>query len=159
MKPKTSARNARFLLAILPIGVLVSAAAWADDPTISRDDQFVCTNATLNGKYGFTVTGIRPAVPLGPQVAIVGTALATFHGDGTFDQIDNINVNSSSVPFQADRPGNGTYDLAPDCSGTMTLTAGGHTLNLSIVVVDHGKEVRTAVVNQGVIVTSNGRRI
>lgn len=33
------------------------------------------------------------------------------------------------------------------------------TLDLSIVVVDHGREVRAAVVTPNVLVTSNGRRI
>jgi hypothetical protein len=117
-----------------------------------------CTNETLKGNYGFTITGIRPATPGGPQVAVVGTALTTFHGDGTFDQFDNINVDSPADPLQPDRPGTGTYNLNPDCSGSMTLTAGGVTLNLSIIVVDNGREVRTAVVTPNVIITSNGRK-
>jgi hypothetical protein len=91
-------------------------------------------------------------------VAVVGTALTTFHGDGTFDQFDNINVDSPADPLQPDRPGTGTYNLNPDCSGSMTLTAGGVTLNLSIIVVDNGREVRTAVVTPNVIITSNGRK-
>jgi hypothetical protein len=41
----------------------------------------------------------------------------------------------------------------------MTLTAGGMTLALSIVVVDHGREIRTAVMTPHVLVTSNGRKI
>ena len=48
---------------------------------------------------------------------------------------------------------------ASDCSGTMSLTAGGVTLQLAITVVDQGREVRTAVVTPEVIVTSNGRKI
>jgi hypothetical protein len=119
---------------------------------------FVCSNETLRGNYGFTVTGIRPATHGGSQVSIVGTALTTFHGDGTFDQFDNINVNSTADPYQSDRPGTGTYNLNSDCSGTMTLTAGGVTLDLAITVVDQGREVRTAVVTPNVIVSSNGRK-
>jgi hypothetical protein len=121
-------------------------------------DRVHCSNETLKGNYGFTITGIRPATRGGPQVALVGTALTTFHGDGTFDQFDNINVDSPADPYQADRPGTGTYNLNPDCSGSMTLTAGGVTLELSIIVVDNGREVRTAVITPDVIITSNGRR-
>lgn len=40
----------------------------------------------------------------------------------------------------------------------MSLTAGGVTLELAITVVDHGREVRTAVITPEVIVTSNGRK-
>jgi hypothetical protein len=118
----------------------------AAEPDYGHHERFVCTNETLKGDYGFTITGIRPTGPGTPQVAVVGTALTTFHGDGTLDRFDN-------------RKGTGTYDLQPNCSGTMTLTAGGTTLALSIVVVDHGREVRTAVVTPNVIVTSNGRKI
>jgi hypothetical protein len=131
----------------------------AAEPDYGHHERFVCTNETLKGDYGFTITGIRPTGPGTPQVAVVGTALTTFHGDGTLDRFDNINVNSPAVPYQVDRKGTGTYDLQPNCSGTMTLTGGGTTLALSIVVVDHGREVRTAVVTPNVIVTSNGRKI
>jgi hypothetical protein len=152
------------------IGALAACAVLAGPVRATGSDQqdrsdpgpreagFVCTNETLRGKYGLTITGTRPAVRGGPQVSIVGTALTTFHGDGSFDQFDNINVDSPAAPFQPDRPGFGTYNLNPDCSGSMTLTAGGVTLELSIVVVDHGRELRTAVVTPNVIVTSSGRR-
>jgi hypothetical protein len=126
---------------------------------VQAADKYVCTNETLKGDYGFIITGIRPTGPGAPQVAMVGTALTTFHGDGTLDQFDNINVNSPTVPLQPNRVGTGTYSLEPDCSGSMKITAGGMTLALSIVVVDHGREVRTAVVTPNVIVTSNGRKI
>lgn len=134
-------------------------AARHASPASEFDEDFDCSNATLKGNYGFTITGIRPAAHGLPQVAIVGTALTMFHGDGTFDQFDNLNVNSPEVTYQPDRPGSGTYTLNPDCSGTMYLMASGVTLHLSIVVVDHGREVRTAVVTPKVIVTSNGRKI
>lgn len=150
--------NARVPLCLVALGAvaLLTGTARADD---GDRDAFVCSNATLKGNYGFIVTGLRPAMKGAPQVAIAGTALTTFHGDGTFNQFDNINVNSPNVPFQPDRPGSGTYTLKADCSGTMWLTASGVTLELAITVVDHGREVRTAVVTPEVIVTSNGRRM
>lgn len=143
----------------LVASAVLSVSAQGAEPDYRFPGRFACTNETLKGTYGFTLTGLRPTGPGAPQVAVVGTALTTFHGDGMLDQFDNINVNSPAVPFQANRPGSGTYNLEPDCSGTMTLTAGGMTLNLSIVVVDHGREVRTAVITPNVIVTSNGRKI
>lgn len=145
--------------AALSASAILSSSLHAAEPDYSRHDRYICTNETLKGIYGFTLTGLRPTGPGAPQVAVVGTALTTFHGDGTLDQFDNINVNSPAVPLQPNRPGTGTYNLERDCSGTMTLTAGGMTLSLSIVVVDFGREVRTAVVTPNVIVTSNGRKI
>jgi hypothetical protein len=142
---------------LLLLGPARAAEPESFDSWVDRG--FGCSDAMLKGKYGFTITGLRPAGRGLPQVALVGTALTTFHGDGTFDQFDNLNVNSPEVTYQPDRPGTGTYSLNPDCSGTMSLTAGGVTLQLSITVVDHGREVRTAVITPEVIVTSNGRKI
>ncbi len=144
-------------IAALAASVLLMGPAFATESDW-HDEDFACSNATLRGNYGFTITGIRPAGRGLPQVAVVGTALTTFHGDGTFDQFDNINVNAPEDPYQPDRPGTGTYSLNADCSGTMSLTASGVTLQLSITVVDHGREIRTAVVTPKVIVTSNGRK-
>jgi hypothetical protein len=158
---KTVASLPRSLICVSALGAcaVLTGSLQAAEPDYEHHDRFTCTNETLKGKYGFILTGMRPTGPGTPQVAIVGTALTTFHGDGTLDQFDNINVNSPTVPLQPDRPGTGTYSLNSDCSGTMTLNAGGVTLALSIVVVDQGREVRTAVVTPNVIVTSNGRRI
>jgi hypothetical protein len=167
MNTRALVLNATLPLCIAALGavaVLTAAARPASAGVSADPDGFVCSNATLHGNYGFTVTGLRPT-PLPPpqvgtvQVAIVGTALTNFHGDGTFDQFDNINVNSNPPTYTPDRPGFGIYTLNPDCSGTMSLTAGTKTLDLAIVVVDHGREVRTAVVTGGVIVTSNGRKM
>lgn len=155
-------KKVAFLSTKSRLGIAAAAAcALLSGPVLAAgpDEGFACSNATLKGNYGFTITGIRPAARGLPQVALVGTALTTFHGDGTFDQFDNLNVNSPGVMYQPDRPGLGSYSLNSDCSGTMTLIAGGVTLQLSITVVDHGREVRTAVVTPEVIVTSNGRRI
>jgi hypothetical protein len=159
---KTVASLPRFFICFSTLAacaILTGSLQAAEPDYQQHHDRFACTNETLKGKYGFIVTGMRPTGPGAPQVAVVGTALTTFHGDGTLDQFDNINVNSPAVPLQPDRPGTGTYSLNSDCSGTMTLTAGGMTLALSIVVVDQGREVRTAVLTPNVIVTSNGRKI
>jgi hypothetical protein len=119
-----------------------------------------CSNATLTGDYGFTVTGTRPSGPNQPIETIVGTAMTHFNGDGTLTQTDNIHGSLSGFT-SPDRPGTGTYNLNPDCTGTMTLSnSGSPTLTLRIVVVDNGDEVRTAVVDPlPVMVSSNGRRV
>jgi hypothetical protein len=162
-KALSSAVRCSLLVTALASAAVLTGTARADEAASNQwghpAEGFVCSKETLRGIYGFIVTGVRPTMPGGPQVSIVGTALTTFHGDGTFDQFDNINVNSTEVPFQPDRPGSGTYELKPDCSGTMSLTAGGVTLELRITVVDHGREVLTAVVTPHVIVTSDGKKI
>ena len=145
--------------ALAACAILTGSVQAAEPEFGHAHDRYACSLETLKGDYGFTITGIRPTGPNTPQVAVVGTALTTFYGDGTLEQHDNLNVNSPSVPLNPDRPGTGSYTLDADCHGTMTLTAGGMTLALSIVVVDHGREIRTAVMTPKVIVTSNGRKI
>lgn len=139
----------------MTILLLMATAGWAQEARHPG-----CSNATLNGDYGFSVTGTRPSGPNLPIETIVGTAMTHFNGDGTLTQTDNIHGSLSGFP-EADRPGSGTYNLNSDCTGTMTLSnPGSPTLTLAIVVVDNGDEVRTAVVDPPpVIVSSNGRRV
>jgi hypothetical protein len=146
--------------------LLTATAAWAQDSAFQK----VCTNATLEGDYGFTVTGTRPSGPGGPVEMIVGVAMTHFDGNGNLTQTDNIHGSISGL-VTPNRQGAGTYTINSDCTGTMKLTnAGAPTLTLAIVVVDDGNEVRTAVMDPTanvqagtsppqVMVTSNGRRV
>jgi hypothetical protein len=147
--------------------LLVSAASAQNGPF-----ETVCTNATLQGTYGFTITGTRPSAPTpgAPAEMIVGVAVTTFDGDGNFTQTDNIHGSITGLAAP-NRKGTGTYTMNQDCTGTMILNnPGSPTLTLSIVVVDDGNEVRTAVVDPTanvtagapapqVMVSSNGRRV
>jgi hypothetical protein len=146
--------------------LLAAGSVWAQEFSVEP----VCTNATLEGTFGFTVTGMRPSGPGGPVEMIVGIALTQFDGNGNLTQTDNIHGSITGLATP-NRKGTGTYTLNADCSGTMTLVnAGAPPLTLAIVVVDNGNEVRTAVMNPTatvapgatppqVMVTSNGRRI
>jgi len=152
----------------ISILLLTASAVWAQDSPF----QTVCTNATLEGDYGFNISGTRPSAPMAgaPIETIVGVAMTHFDGTGNLTQTDNIHgsVNGSPAP---DRPGTGTYTINANCTGTMTLSnQGAPTLTLRIVVVDNGNEVRAAVVDPTavviagipapqVMVTSNGRRV
>ncbi len=147
---------------------LMAPAIWAQNSPF----QTVCTNSTLEGDFGFTVTGTRPSAPVpgAPVEAIVGVAMTHFDGNGNLTQTDNIHGSINGFPAP-DRKGTGTYTINSDCTGTMTLeNTGSPTLTLRIVVVDDGNEVRTAVVDPTanvrpatpspqVMVTSIGRRV
>jgi hypothetical protein len=129
-----------------------------------------CSNATLHSSYGFIITGTRPAPhQTTPTIeSVVGTAITAFDGEGNFTQTDNIHGSVSG--YTSNRPGSGTYNINPDCTGTMILNNEGvpFGLVLSIVVVDNGKEIRAAVVDTTtdtthmpppIMVTSSGHRI
>jgi hypothetical protein len=149
-------RSFPFSAAVLVCCVIAGQALLAQDGPF----QTICSNATLQGAYGFTISGMRPTDPGGPVEMIIGTAMTHFDGNGNLTQTDNIHesINGFTTP---DRPGTGTYSVNADCTGTMMLNVPGNPpLTLRIVVVDNGNEVRTVVVDPvTVMVTSNGRRV
>ena len=141
----------RFVIATT-IGLLLGAAG-----TLQAQP---CNNHTLNDDYGFIITGTRPSAPgpLAPSEQVVGVALTHFDGEGNLTQIDNVHGSVSGTT--TDRPGTGTYTINADCSGTMTIqNTGAPTLQLRIVVVNHGAEVDAAVIAPAaVMVTSVGKQ-
>ena len=150
----------------LAAALLFATAIWAQGGPF----QTVCTNATLEGDFGFIVTGMRPSGPGGPVETVVGVAMTHFDGIGNLTQTDNIHGSITGLAAP-NRQGTGSYTINPDCTGTMKLNnAGSPTLTLAIVVVDDGNEVRAAVMDPTasvtpgtsaaqVMVTSNGRRV
>jgi hypothetical protein len=94
-----------------------------------------CSNATLNGTYGFYRTGTTSVGPL----AAVG--LGTFDGTGAHSPArQTIRRNGVTVrDLFADAAVDGPYEVDPDCAGRFVNFDGsvaGH-----FVVVDGGKEI------------------
>lgn len=139
--------------------ILTTLVAAASLCAHDADDDRACSNASLQGDYGFSISGSRPTGPGGPIEQILGVAMTHFDGAGNLTQTDNIHGSITGFP-SPDRPGTGTYSVNTDCTGTMALNfAGAPTITLRIVLVDHGREIRTVVVSPAaVMVSSNGRR-
>ncbi len=116
-----------------------------------------CGNSSLSGAYGFSISGAAIDPASGSMEEIIGVAMTRFDGRGSLTQVDNIHGSLSGAV--TDRPGSGTYQVNPDCSGTMTLNVPGIPvpIELRIVVVDQGHEVRTAVMGGPNLVTSIGK--
>ena len=99
------------------------------------DGQESCSNATLNGSYGFYRTGTTSVGPL----AAVG--LITFDGTGAHSPArQTIRRNGVTVrDLFADPALDGPYEVDPDCAGRFLNFDGsvaGH-----FMVVDGGKEI------------------
>lgn len=140
---------------LVPV-LLAAAAASANNGPGSIG----CTNRTVAGIYGFTVSGTAPSGPEGPVEQIIGLATTRFDGAGNFTQIDWAHGAISGAV--TDRAGWGTYQLNRDCSGTMQLNIQDlpFSIELRIVVVDGGNEIRTVVMAPlPNMITSNGKRI
>lgn len=140
------------LTAVASLLLLVTSAASA------RGGQSgPCSNATLKGEYGSTITGQILGGPVaGP---LTGVALTFYDGQGHLTQVDHVVLNGNPPAVQW-RPATGTYTLNADCTGTQEIdfTDGSPSLHLSVVVVRRGREIRVVVDDPGIATTAVGTK-
>ena len=135
------------LTAVASLLFLVMSAASA------REEQSgPCSNATVRGTYGFTITG--QIVGAGP---VTGVTLAIYDGQGHMTQVDHVLLNGNPPTVQW-RPATGTYTLNADCTGTQEIdfSDGTPSLHLSIVVVGRGREIHQVVDDPGIATIAVG---
>jgi hypothetical protein len=125
--------NSWFLKRVLAAAIVlpaVSGGAWA-----GGNDDFGCSNATLNGEYAFGVTNYTvPEVVAGIKI---------FDGKGSFTQRD---YTGDTTPAEFAPPGQekGTYTVNPDCTGNMVInlnepvTTGSTGVIKILFVISHG---------------------
>lgn len=148
-------------------GILVAALAF---PALSGtaqaqvEDTHGCSNATLQGDYGFSVQGESLGILTGtPPVLhrfefpalINGVAMGHFDGAGHFTQVDFSVHDGTKVPGQTDLTtgfnGNeqGTYMVFPDCTGKFEIDdpprPGGAVIRVHFVLARQGREIHTVV--------------
>jgi hypothetical protein len=101
-----------------------------------------CSEATVRGDYGIQIQGTRPA-PGGTE-AVIGIVLRNYDGHGNFSQVSNVKGSvTGTVP---DSQGAGTYEVNADCTGSVRFEpAPGVVIEERLVIVDDGREIRTAV--------------
>jgi hypothetical protein len=119
--------------------------AQSDDRS-GESPWFKCSNRTLRGDYGFSIDGtILAGTP--NAFLLRGVAMTHFDGQGNLSQVDFTTRNGAPVSANW-RTAVGTYDIDEDCTGSAQIIQadGSPTLNLRLVVVDRGREVRTIVV-------------
>jgi hypothetical protein len=90
---------------------------------------------------------------------VIGIVFRTYDGLGNFSQVANVKGSiTGTVP---DSEGFGTYEVHPDCTGIIRFQPGpGILIEERLVIVDNGREIRTAVmVPTAVVITSVQRRI
>ena len=110
-------------------------------PRAQAGEHRECSNASLQGSFGFTSTGTLLAIPppnAGP-FAEIGRQTFDGRGDNTEGTATlSANGNIGRVTFF------GTYVVNPDCTGSMTLLVLplGRTITLDFVIDDDGAEVR-----------------
>ena len=117
-----------------------------------------CSDATVRGDYGIQIQGTRPASG-GLTESVIGVVLRNYDGHGSFSQVSNVKGSiTGTVP---DSDGIGTYEVSANCTGIVRfLPAPGVVIEERMVIVDDGREIRTAVmVPTPVMITGVHQRI
>jgi hypothetical protein len=147
--PTQLRRKSGAMVTLATTGLLIAGGALLIGPHAvaqsreSRRDS--CSNRTLRGSYAFAIDGTIIAGP--NRLLLRGLAMTEFDGQGNLTQVDFTTINGA--PAGANwRPSVGSYDVDSDCTGTMQIIPGdgSPTLNLKLVVADHGRTVRNIVI-------------
>jgi hypothetical protein len=115
-----------------------------------------CSNATLQGGFGYTSTGnLLASIPMLPPPFAGPFAEAgrqTFDGKGNTDGSATLSANGNIQAVTI----TGTYTVNSDCTGTMTLKVSplGLVANLNFVIDDDGAELRAIVTDSGGFIES-----
>ena len=149
------ATAAATVAAVLCGARMISAENQDND---GRKDGPSCSEMTVRGDYGIQIQGTRPA-PGGLTESVIGIVLRNYDGQGNFSQVSNVKGSiTGTVP---DSQGFGTYEVNPDCTGIVRFQPGpGILLEERLVIVDNGREIRTAVmIPTAVMITGVHQRI
>ena len=119
-------------------------------PRAQAGEHRECSNASLQGSFGFSATGTLLALPppfAGPFAEI---GRQTFDGNGNTDATATLSANGNIVKGVTVQ---GTYVVNPDCTGSMTIyiLPFGATADLDFVIDDDGEELRAIVTGTGAI--------
>jgi len=125
-----------------------------------------CDNSSLSGVYPFTASGYTVGIydstgtlqRLDPPQPLSSVGQYTFDGQGNFTRVDynvgnGVPVNTPATPVNEAgfRTGQtGTYTIADDCTGTISLNANGAMIALQVVLIDYGLSARAIVASEHV---------
>jgi len=136
----TPAGGAPFGIAVTSTGFF-AVHPFADGFAV-RQGSPTCTNATVQGSFGFETTGVFLAgAPATRWVAFIGELKLRVNpsGEGVISGDMAGSEGDTTLTFA---PVTGTYSVNSDCTGTATITPKGQSaLNFSFVVVDCGKQM------------------
>jgi len=139
----------------LRISLLLLTLALAVSSTLTA--HAVCSNATIQGTYAFTIHGTILNSD-GSTLLIDGLAKTTFDGKGNLTQLDAVAVNGNVAPGWASNTG--TYVVNPDCTGTFTVTNGNQPpVHLQMIIARSGNTIHDVVTDPGFATTAEAERV
>jgi len=152
-------RSRTSLVIAWTLAALSATAVSAGDQSSSRN----CSAVTIRGNYGLQMQGTRPTPPPNSVIeTVVGVVMRNYDGYGNFTQIDNIK--GSVTGIAPDRPGAGTYEVYPDCTGATWFQPDpnnpGLVIKERLVILRNGAEIRGMAESPApLMVTSVAKRI
>jgi hypothetical protein len=102
-----------------------------------------CTNAGVQGSFGFETTGVFLAEASAPAVAFIGELKLTVNpsGEGVIRGRVAASEDDTFLTF-AEEPVTGSYRVGTDCRGRAAITPKGlPEMHFRLVIVDGGKEM------------------
>ena len=126
---RTQPRVSPLFVFAIAVGLLVALSSTA---SVEGHHHKQCSNATLNGSFGYYRAGT--ILPDGGPLVAVG--IFTYDGDGHTFGSESVNRNGE---LAFDQSGTGGYQVNPDCTGSLLNEDGGEYARL--VVVDGGKGI------------------
>jgi hypothetical protein len=121
---------------------IVSAAAFLLGivPMAQATEHRECSNATLQGSFGYTATGTLLSAPPPFAGPFGEVGRQTFDGSGNTDATATLSANGNILKVTIQ----GTYIVNPDCTGSFTLNVSplGVTAHADFVIDDDGVEIR-----------------
>ncbi len=133
----------------------LALALFLTKPAHVVNAQSGCTNATLDGSYGYFFQGYfltheGQAVGGGRPIGVSG--IRTFDGNGNISGADTISDAGAITP----RTYSGTYTVNSDCTGSSTLNfAGGGMSTQNLTIVESGKEIEFVNTLSGTVVAGS----
>lgn len=120
-------------------------------PTAHSGESRRCSDASLQGNFGFTATGTLLALPAPFAGPFGEIGRQNFDGRGKTDGTATLSANGNIIRVTVE----GTYQVNADCTGSMTLFILPFASNatLDFVIDDDGAELRAIVTDAGAIET------
>ena len=129
----------------------IGTAAQASPAAKAEGDEHkkACSNATLQGSFGFTAQGTLLALPPPFAGPFAETGRQTFDGKGNTDATGTLSGNGNIFRVTVQ----GTYEVNPDCTGSMTvyILPFAVTATFDFVIDDDGAELRAIATDTGAV--------
>jgi hypothetical protein len=118
-------------------------------PKARAGQEKVCSNATLQGSFGYTATGTLLPASVSPPYAgpYAEVGRQTFDGKGNTHATATLSANGNIFEVTIE----GTYNVNPDCTGSMILSSSLGVEHADLVIDDDGAELRAICADLGVV--------